>query len=654
MQKSWIYHNSQEQFFRKPFGAVSCGQRISLSLEIRSLEPVGSVFTRTWKQYREELVPMKLAETGEKDRVYQAQITAPAETGLFWYYFVVMLASGRTYYYGNNCCHWGGEGQIYEHLPPSYQVTVYEPGTATPNWFKESVMYQIFVERFYNGHENGRIENPKPNSHLYTDWWQDIPVYRRDPVTGRITSFDFFGGNLLGVLKKLPYLKELGINVIYFNPLFEAVSNHKYDTGDYHKIDNMFGDNRLFEELCTKAQEMGIAIILDGVFSHTGSDSIYFNKEGHYPSLGAYQSKDSPYYSWYRFTEYPHRYESWWGIDSLPNVKEMDASYQDFIIYGENSVLKHWMKIGIKGWRLDVVDELPDEFLKNFYQALKEIDPDAILIGEVWEDASNKVSYNKFRGYLLGRELDSTMNYPFRQILLAFFLGCVDAEETHRALMSLSENYPLHHFYSAMNLIGSHDVVRVLTLLGDAPPEQCISKEEQGHYKLPPAQRKRAVARLKLLVLWQMTFPGVPCIYYGDEAGLEGYADPLNRRTYPWGREDRELLDWYKKIIALRNQYDVLKTGEWQLLYAQGDVYGYLRRIVGGQDVFGQPKEDNLACLFFNRSLERAQKLSLDVSSWCEESLTDLLVKKVIPLEEGILSFTLQPLEGKLLMQRVK
>ena len=657
MHKDWIYHNSHDLSFRNPFGAVPCGEKVSLSLELNSCpEHVDSVSLRLWKDgNREEIVPMWLRETRGERGIYQAETFAPDNPGLLWYYFIIRLTNGKTYYYGNNSQHWGGVGQISEQVPGSYQVTVYQLGTTTPNWFKETVIYQIFVDRFLNGHEDGRIDNPKPNSYIYTNWWEDIPVYRREPGTGKIISFDFFGGNLLGVIKKLSYLKELGISVIYFNPIFEAISNHKYDTGDYHKIDPMFGNNELFQELCDKAREMGISIILDGVFSHTGSDSIYFNREGNYLSLGAYQSKESPYYSWYRFSDYPDNYECWWGVDALPNVNEMDPSYQNFIIYEENSVIKHWMKMGVKGWRLDVVDELPDQFVKNLRQVMKEVDSESVLIGEVWEDASNKTSYDQFREYLLGEELDSTMNYPFRTIMLDFMLERKDARETHGALMNLYENYPIHHFYSAMNLIGSHDVPRALTLLGDAPPEHCLSKEEQGHYSLSPEQKRKGVARLKLLSLIQMTFPGVPCIYYGDEAGLEGYADPLNRRTYPWDRENQELLEWHKKVVALRNQYAVLRTGEWQLLYAEGDIYGYLRIISKGRDVFDQPREDNLALLFFNRSTEQAYSVALDVSQWSIDSLIDLLdSNRQVLVPQGQLVVNLQPLEGKILMQRIK
>lgn len=650
MYHQWIFHNSHEIFFRSPFGAVACEEKISLSLEINCRDFVEAVFLRLWKYDKEEeVISMSLTENQGDRKTYKVQISAPSRPSLLWYYFIVNK-DGRTYYYGNNSRNLGGVGQIYNYAPPSYQVTVYKQGTSTPNWFKETIMYQIFVERFCNGNGDGEIENLKENSFVYTDWWEDIPVYRRDPATGRILSFDFFGGNLLGVLKKLPYLKELGISVIYFNPIFEALSNHKYDTGDYHQVDPMFGDNQLFQKLCKKAEAMGISIILDGVFSHTGSDSIYFNREGNYPSLGAYQSKDSVYYPWYRFEQYPNQYECWWGVDSLPNVNEMEPSYQDFIINSENSVIRYWMKLGAKGWRLDVADELPDQFIKNLRQVMKEINQESILIGEIWEDASNKISYHQFREYLLGEELDSTMNYPLRNIFLEFMLGRKAAWETHLALMNLYENYPLDHFYSAMNLIGSHDVPRVLTLLGDAPPEHSLSKEEQGNFYLSQEQRSLAIARLKLLALIQMTFPGVPHIYYGDEVGLEGYADPLNRRTYPWGREDQELLNWYKQIIALRNNCDALKTGEWIPVYAQGDVYGYIRRIKQGRDLFGQNRENGLFLLLFNRNIKEEVTVLLDLKQWEKESFVDLLEgKQEAELVNGKLNILLRPLEGKVL-----
>ena len=650
MSRQWIFHDSQDLFFRQPFGAVTCNTKITLKLEINAINPVKEVILRLWKNNQEEKVVMRQSVVNGTKVIYQTQITTPSTPLLLWYYFIVVM-DHKIYYYGNNAQNTGGKGQIYEHQPPSYQITVHKEGLSTPDWFKGAVMYQILVDRFYNDCEEGQLLNPKEKCNIYYRW-HDTPYYRTCTKTGVIVCFDFFGGNLLGVMEKLPYLKELGINVIYFNPIFEAPSNHKYDTTNYKKIDPMYGDNQIFKELCRKAQEMGIAIILDGVFSHTGSDSIYFNKEGNYPELGAYQSKDSPYYSWYRFEEHPYKYDCWWGIDTLPNVNELDPAYQRFIIHDQDSVLEYWMKQGAKGWRLDVVDELPGQFVKPFRQKMKEIDPNSMLIGEVWEDASNKVSYGEMREYLLGEELDSTMNYPFRDITLDFFTGKKNAGEVHRALMSLYENYPKEHFYVTMNLIGSHDVPRALTLLGEAPPAETLSREEQARYFLTEDQIRLAIARLKLLTLFQMTFPGAPCVYYGDEAGVEGYGDPYCRATYPWGSEIKELLNWYKKTIAWRHQYAVLKTGQWISLCLQEDVYGYVRVIENERDVFNQIKENNVAVVLLNRNRHRGMTVEIDLSKWCQGEMIDLIqAGKAVQLDSGLLEIALGPLEGKLLIQ---
>ena len=546
----------------------------------------------------------------------------------------------------------GGPGAAATTPPPSFQITVHLPDAATPDWFKNAVVYQIFVDRFFNGHPGGSITNCKKGSLLHP-YWDDAPVYVRERETGRILAYDFFGGNLAGVMAKLPYLKSLGISAIYFNPLFEASSNHKYDTADYKTIDPMFGSNELFRQLCEQARQMGIAIILDGVFSHTGSDSIYFNKEGNYQETGAWQSPGSPYYLWYRFKQYPDDYESWWGVDALPNVNELEPSYRDFIIHGQDSVLKHWMRLGAKGWRLDVADELPSQFIREFRQVMKENDPDSVLIGEVWEDASHKVSYDELRGYLRGNELDSPTNYPFRLIALDFILGRQDAGMTREKLLSLYENYPRQHFYACLNLIGSHDMPRILTLLGGHEAQPDLPYGEQLKRRLAPGERQLALARLKLLVLWQMTFPGVPHIYYGDEAGLEGYTDPLNRRTFPWGREEKGLIDWYKKMIAIRNSWGVLRTGYWHPLAVHPDVYGYVRQTENGRDAFGSPCEENTAVVLLNRS-QAEITVECDLSRWCRGTLLDVLAdESEVPVGDGRVTLSLKPLEGKLLLARM-
>ena len=396
LQNQPYYHNSHELFYRNPFGAIPCGTEVTLRLRVLEPSPDRVALQVRWEQvlgttdritpYAE--MPMFPEEDNQDgSQVFQGSFTVPDTPGLIWYTFTI-AREGQLFYYGNNAQSRGGPGQTREDIPPPYQLTVYKPATVTPGWFKETVVYQVFVDRFFNGSLDGRVLNPKKGCLLHAHWDND-PVYIREADTGRISRWDFFGGNLAGVLEKLPYLKKLGIGALYFNPLFESPSNHKYDVSDYHTIDAMFGDNGLFSELCATAGALGIAVILDGVFSHTGSDSIYFNREGNYKTKGAYQSPQSPYFPWYRFHEYPDQYESWWGIETMPNVNELEPSYLDFMIHGEDSVLRHWLKAGIKGWRLDVADELPAAFIKQFRHVLKEVAPEAILIGEVWEDASN-------------------------------------------------------------------------------------------------------------------------------------------------------------------------------------------------------------------------------------------------------------------------
>lgn len=644
-----IWHDSQSAVFRRPFGAVACGENIVLAVKVRpELRPAKVMLRLFTHTHGEKLAGMERMENTGGELWYQIVITAPEQPEIIWYYFILDCEERRLYY-GNNDDNLGGIGKIAAGEPPSYQITVHKKGAVTPNWFKDSVMYQIFVDRFYNGLEDGKVLKPRKGCLLHASW-EDVPVYARDMETGEILAYDFFGGNLKGVLKKLDYLKELGVSVIYFNPIFESPSNHKYDTADYKHIDRMFGDEETFRLLCAKAEEMGIRIFLDGVFSHTGSDSIYFNKEGTYETVGAYQSTASPYYSWFRFQHHPDQYESWWGIGNLPNVEETEPTYLDYIIRDNDSVLKKWLKAGAKGWRLDVVDELPDSFVKLFYKTMKEADPEAVLIGEVWEDASRKTSYGALREYLWGDELDSLMNYPFRTSLHAFMLGYIDAGRLNRELMSIYENYPVENFYVLMNLIGTHDVARVLTLMGEAPGADSLTKAQQGRYRLPGAQLALGMARVKLLALWQMTFPGVPCVYYGDEAGLEGFADPLNRGSYPWGHENQELLAWHKNLIQLRNRHDMLRTGKWQPVYYSGNVYAYIRFIENRRDQFGREAENNAAIVLLNRGRE-TETITLDIRAWCPETVYDVLnANEAHVLSDGRLTVSMEPLSGKLLM----
>ena len=640
-------HRSHQQNYRSPFGAAAVLSAVTIRLRVEAKTPLKRVVLRLWKEKEGEQKIEMTAPASSGGNVYEASAVMPSVPQLVWYYFIIETAE-KTVYYGNNEAGLGGEGRLYESEPPSYQITVTKEGASTPAWWKDAVLYQIFPDRFCR---SGDVALPVKKSGVYHLDWNDAPFYTKDTETGEVVLYDFFGGDLNGIRSKLTYLKELGISAIYLNPVFASPSNHRYDTADYHTIDPILGTNEDMETLCAEAKKMGISILLDGVFSHTGADSKYFNKYGSFDSVGAYQSKESPFAKWYRFTEHPKEYECWWGFGELPNVDEMCADYRSYIISDKDSVLHHWQKAGIRGWRLDVADELPEPFIKEFYRELKDADPDNILLGEVWEDASNKMSYGVRREYLLGDDLDSVMNYPFRKIVLDFFCGRLTAGQAGACLMSMAENYPAHHFYAAMNLIGTHDVERAMTVLGGAPDEKTMTAYKGSQYRLPERDYAKAKARLKLAALMQMTMPGVPCVYYGDEAGMEGYRDPFNRGAYPWGHEDTDLLAYYKKIIALRRDHDALRTGDWQLFSANDDVLAFGRQIIGGRDRFGSAREDGTFIVLLNRSDEE-QTVKVDVRAISHGRLVDMLSDTSAEVAGGHITVTLAPYQGMVLQER--
>ncbi len=555
--KDIVYHNSQDLKYRNPFGAIESDSVISIAISIKKDIMPKKVILNIMQKGKECNIEMTENEEPKDFMFYKTQIEIDDYKGLILYYFTI-ITNENIFYYGNNTELLSGVGKIYKNDPKFYQITVYKNSYPIPDWFKKAIVYQIFPDRFYKA--TAYIKNPKKNSFIYANW-DDDPFYIKDK-NGRVVRWDFFGGNIEGIIKKLPYLKELGISAIYLNPIFESRSNHRYDTGNYKKIDPILGDEKDFESLIYETEKLGIRLILDGVFSHTGDDSIYFNRYGNYPEVGAYESKESKYYNWYQFKGDTKEYESWWGIDALPNVNEMEASYIDYIIKNEDSVINYWMRKGVKAWRLDVADELPGEFIKLLKNKMNSIDPDSILIGEVWEDASNKISYDIRREYFFGAELDSVTNYPLRKIFIDFIKNKINGDKTHRKIMRLYENYPREYFYSCLNLIGSHDVPRILTIFED-------------HFK----DIKTAIKAMKLIIMLQMTFPGVPCIYYGDEAGVIGYTDPDNRRTFPWGRENKEILSYYKEMIALRNNNDIFIKGDFKSLNIDDEIYAFERRL---------------------------------------------------------------------------
>ncbi|MDD6736187.1 MAG: glycoside hydrolase family 13 protein [Clostridiales bacterium] len=567
-----IEHDSRSLLYRKPFGTVTCGTPVRLRLALTDFGIPSHIRVVCEFEGGRESVNMAYVFEVSGTYVYETTVNMPKETGLFHYYFDIGTHQDRVFY-GNNADGLGGLGAVYDEEPESkYQITVYDKDFDTPKWWRTGVCYQIFPDRFYNGSEDGEFLGQREDI-IRRDWGEE-PFYKAEQFGGTYLANDFFGGNLLGIEKKLPYLKDLGISCIYLNPIFKAFSNHRYDTGDYKTIDPLLGTEEDFIRLCSAAEKLGMRIILDGVFNHTGSDSIYFNKNGSYDSVGAYQSKESPYYDWYTFTDYPDKYESWWGIDTLPQINEKSAGYRDYILDDKDAVVKKWLRCGASGWRLDVVDELPDFFVKLIRSRVKSENPNAVIIGEVWEDASNKVAYGERRRYFMGAELDSVMNYPLRNALVDFVNRDIDAEGFDKRIMSLKENYPAPAFYAAMNFLSGHDVERILTVMGG---EDKSSKEEQSGARLSGENRLKAVEKLKCLITMQTLLPGVPTIFYGDEAGVEGYADPFCRACFPWGKEDKEIFEYYKRNIALRNGQDAFKNGEFETVYKVNGGYGFVR-----------------------------------------------------------------------------
>ncbi len=576
-----IEHNSRELFYRSPFGAVTCRTKIRFRLSVAGVgipNAIRLVYMPDGKGEIRRDMPYVFEVSGHS--IYETTVQMPDEAGLIWYYFEIATSSGMIYY-GNNKKNLGGKGEMcFEQPHHSFQITIYNDYYKTPDWFKSSIAYQIFPDRFYNGNEDGSFLGDRTD--IIKRGWNETPYYKAEQFGGEYKANDFFGGNLEGIIKKLPYLEELGISVIYLNPIFKAYSNHKYDTGSYEEIDSSFGDEKTFRRLCSEAKKRGIRIILDGVFNHTGSDSQYFNKNGTYESVGAYQSKESPYYTWFRFMQWPDVYESWWGMTTLPQVEEQSEEYRKYILSGKDAIIKKWLRAGASGWRLDVVDELPDFFVRELRENVKSVDEDAVIIGEVWEDASNKIAYGERRKYFMGDELDSVMNYPMRDAIINAVMMKIDAQELDDRLMSLKENYPPEAYYSLLNILSSHDVERIMTLMSGAPTRHEVNREYQANFKAEGFALELACERAALAMGLQFTLPGVPCIFYGDEIGLQGYGDPFCRRTFPW---DNMNIDdpsgivniRHRNMIMLRRMSPAFSVGEFESVYKIGHVYGFVR-----------------------------------------------------------------------------
>ena len=547
---------------KSPFGAVTTFAAVDFTFYPRGHAVTGCTLL-AHHEFSDRWTETELLPTTDEDGApaFSGTFFAPSQPELIWYHFRLRWADG-----GESC--YGKDGfQSWDKVTP-WQLTVYDGRAKTPGWFGRGVTYQIFPDRFYRARTRG-VDGLIGCRTLH-ERWDETPLC--GPNERGDYCEDFFGGDLAGITEKLDYLASLHVTTLYLNPIFEAASNHRYDTADYETVDPLLGDEQDFRTLCTEAEKRGIRVMLDGVFNHTGAKSRYFNADGFYPAPGAAQGPISPYYSWYSFHPFPTDYDAWWGIKNLPAVNERNESYVNYIITGENSIVRRWLRAGASAWRLDVADELPDEFLADIRAVMQRDFPNAYLLGEVWEDGTTKVAYSKRRRYLLGGELHSLMNYPFRTALLSYLKGTAGAEAFRDAMETLRENYPAPAFYGAMNFLSTHDTPRLLSVLG------CGRQPDRADYRLSPAERERGTALLKLAAAVLYAFPGSPTVYYGDEAGMEGFEDPFNRGTYPWGREDAALLDYFRALGALRAARESLQSGGIRYLLAGGRALCFERR----------------------------------------------------------------------------
>ena len=565
-----ILFDSKNPQFKTPFGCLTPDQDCTLTIHIPSA--VQTTGVTLILEYQDgglaQVFDLGFYKKSGPYDLFRGTFSI-SHTGLYFYYFRIEHQAGsfRLFKQGDQTNMEAGD---------KWQISCIPAGFKTPDWAKGATIYQVFPDRF---NKSGKVDlTGKLEPYTVHKYWYDEVEWKPTPE-GVVLNNDFYGGNFKGITEKMDYIAEMGATILYLNPISKSFSSHRYDTGDYKTPDPMLGTMEDFKEMVRAAHDRGIKVILDGVYSHTGSNSLYFNRDNAFPGTdGAYQSVDSPYYNWYTFYHWPDSYHSWWNFETLPTVNKMHPDFIEYIISGEDSVVAHWLKAGADGFRLDVADELPDEFLKLLYDRVKEINPDAYVLGEVWEDASNKTAHDVRRTYFTNTELDSVMNYPFRTAIINFIRGWDAGYALKETVMSIVENYPQEVVHCNMNLLGTHDTPRILTALVD---DFDGSREEKAKRRLSRNQFDVARERLLAASFLQYTLPGSPSLYYGDEACMEGYRDPFNRRPYPWGREDPEFMEHFKRLGQLRKDYPALRLGDIRFFEAGDKHVGFTRSYQG-------------------------------------------------------------------------
>jgi len=686
-----LYHDSRDPAYRSPVGAVPAGTPVAIRLRSFAGD-LTAVRLRVWddRTDTQTIYPMSIVASDPAYDYWGLTLT-PQQPTVLWYRFIVIDGSDTDYYEDDQVVsglyrgyNEGGPGRPYDDSPDlSFQLTVYDPDFHTPDWLKEAVIYQVFPDRFRDGDPANNVISGthfvygNPNGGIEYPTWNSPVLDPRDPANPFHNRWneDFYGGDLQGLAEKLDYLQSLGVTALYLNPIFLSPSTHKYDTTSYEEVDPHLGGNQALAVLLDEARERGIRVILDGVFNHTSSDSFYFDRYGRYPTLGAYESRSSPYYNWYTFYEWPDNYKSWWGYTSLPVLTSGDPAVRDYIYAGSNPIATRWIVSGTAGWRLDVAGDIDpglthdptNDYWEGFRQAVKAADPEAVILGEEWGDAT---------AWLLGGEWDATMNYRFRSALLSFLrdrhyedndnnasswggvLDPITPSQLDAWLRSIQEDYPPEAWQAMMNLLGSHDTNRVRFVLSknqkgeDAQhlpynPDTDLSPEEVDVYQ-------------KLLALLQFTLPGAPTIYYGDEVGIDSPGrwynnkyedDPYNRAPFPWEdtpgyySQRSEVAERYLLLGQTRRARPALRLGTFDTLLTDDEhmVYAYGRKWA----------DSDAAVVLVNRG-SQPYTVSLEVSGYLGEGtvFTDVLhAGQAYTVAGGILQGpAVPPMDGALLL----
>ncbi|MBR4002784.1 MAG: glycoside hydrolase family 13 protein [Clostridia bacterium] len=566
-----------------PAGPIKRNQKVTYTLQIS--KEINSTAVDFCYSYDFSADPEKVSmtQTDIGDKIEYTCSVQYEKSGLYWYHFEVYQGEHKFYLQPKP----NFDVEPTGNLSTRFQQLVYNKKSRTKNSFKGGIMYHVFVDRF------NRVGKVKPRFDLILrdDWGGEITKNSHD---FEIINRECFGGTLKGIEQKLNYFKSLNVSTLYLSPIFEANSYHKYDTADYLKVDSMLGSEKDLKRLIAKARKKDINIILDGVFNHTGSDSIYFNKLNRYDSVGAYQSQKSPYFKWYEFQEHPNKYSSWWGIDTLPQIKKGNTSFVKFLTKS-GGVIQKYLNMGILGYRFDVVDELSETTLKAICKSAREVRSSCLLLGEVWEDASNKIAYDERKKYFLGAELDSVMNYPIKDSIINY-VTTGNSENLRNTLYMIKDHYPKDVRDNLMTILGTHDTSRIYSVLSEVT-NNCDNQT----FKL-----------LKIATLIQFTVMGVPCIFYGDEQGLKGVGAPYCRVCFPWDKQNKKIKNWYVFLGELRNN-PVFEKGLLNVLCANNGLFGF-ERVTGRKKV-----------VVYTNCSDKEVSVTLD------EKLTNYLTKKQSP-----------------------